>query len=283
MDIKMVVVDLDGTALKMDKTIAKSTIEAFQKLKENNIVTVIATGRLAPECLFVKEALSIDYMITANGSIVYDYKKEHLIFDNHIKSENAIKILDIIAEHKNSLALVFVNNTPYCITFNSDEKTKENLLNTELSRGYIETFSKYFNHISDYTSLLKDKNNKVHKICLDTIGDKNALNKIQDNIKIIDNIQTIKVYNNVIDIINSNVNKGLALQTLANYLNIDIQNILSMGDNYNDIEMLQCSGIGIAMGNARDEIKSISDYIVTSNDEDGVAEAIEKYVFKNIK
>lgn len=279
MAVKMAVVDLDGTALKTDKSISKSTIEAFKKLKENNIITAIATGRLENESMFVKEALGVDYMITANGSIVYDYTKEHLIYEDYITNENAIKILDAIAKHKGSFVLTFLNTVPYCIVFDSMERTKANLINTELSRGYIETFSKYFKYTDDYALLLSDKNHKIHKICLDTIGDNNALNEIKNEIKSIENIKIIKVFQNVIDIIHLKVDKGLALQKLASYLNIDIKDTMAIGDGYNDIEMIRDAGIGIAMGNAADEIKAVSDYIVASNNEDGIFEAIDKYVF----
>lgn len=279
MAIKMVVVDLDGTALRSDQSILESTIKAFQKLKENNIITVVATGRVTYESMFVKEALDIDYMITANGSVVYDYKKDCLVFENYISSENSIKILDAISEHKESLSVMFLNEMPYCIAFESIEKTKAMLLNGTFPDNYVEVFSKYFNYTLDYASLLNDKSNKVHKICLDTLDNQNALKNILDKLKDTQDVKALSVFKNIVDFVPSKVDKGNALQTLASYLNIEMSDILAIGDNYNDIEMLEVSGTSIAMGNAKDEVKAISDYVVASNNEDGIFEAIDKYVF----
>ncbi len=279
MAIKMVVVDLDGTALKKDHSIAESTIEAFKRLKENNIMTAIATGRLEYESMFVKEALGIDYMITGNGSIIYDYTKNHLVYNNNMKNENAIAILEYVSKYKDAVPLMFVNEKPHCIVFDSKEKTKKRITTTTLSRYYIESFEKYFDYTSDYKTLLGNENNKVHKICLDATDDKEALKDIVEMIKTIDDVKSIPVTRNIIDIMQSKSDKGSALQILANYLDIKMKDIMSIGDSYNDVDMIKFSGIGIAMGNSKDVAKYAANYIVASNNEDGIFEAIDKYVF----
>lgn len=81
-----------------------------------------------------------------------------------------------------------------------------------------------------------------------------------------------------LEFLNKNVNKGLGLQLLAKHLGIKRKEIIAIGDAENDRHMIEYAGLGIAMGNAFESIKEIADYITDSNDEDGVAKAIEKFV-----
>ncbi len=76
---------------------------------------------------------------------------------------------------------------------------------------------------------------------------------------------------------NKSVSKTSAIQQLMNLYNIEKDEVVSVGDNFNDIDMIKFAGIGVAMGNAPDEVKLISDYVTLSNDEDGVANVIKKY------
>ena len=76
---------------------------------------------------------------------------------------------------------------------------------------------------------------------------------------------------------NKSVSKTSAIQQLINLYNIEKDEVVSVGDNFNDIDMIKFAGIGVAMGNAPDEVKKISDYVTLSNDKDGVANVIKKY------
>ncbi|GCF11921.1 HAD-IIB family hydrolase [Dictyobacter arantiisoli] len=81
-----------------------------------------------------------------------------------------------------------------------------------------------------------------------------------------------------LEFLHPEVSKANALRTIAQLLNIPSAEIMAIGDNHNDIEMLRLAGLGVAMGNAHAEIKSVADYVTLSNDEDGAALAIEKFV-----
>ena len=81
-----------------------------------------------------------------------------------------------------------------------------------------------------------------------------------------------------LEIMPSNASKTSAIEVLCKKFNIQRSEIIAMGDNYNDIDMIEFAGLGIAMGNAPDEVKQYADDITLSNDEDGVAEAIKKYI-----
>ncbi|NOK86046.1 MAG: hypothetical protein GFH27_549395n68 [Chloroflexi bacterium AL-W] len=84
--------------------------------------------------------------------------------------------------------------------------------------------------------------------------------------------------NDVIEVLPAGASKGITLRALLKSLGIAPENTLAIGDGKNDIEMVQLAGIGVAVGNAHDDLKAVADYVVASNDEDGVAEAIERFV-----
>ena len=83
------------------------------------------------------------------------------------------------------------------------------------------------------------------------------------------------------EIMNKGVSKGNALSVLCKLLNIDSQNVMAIGDNENDIPMLKFAGTGIAMGNGEDIVKEMADYVTDTNDNDGVANAINKFISIN--
>ena len=83
-----------------------------------------------------------------------------------------------------------------------------------------------------------------------------------------------------LEFMNKKVNKGVGVELLAKHLNIKQEEIITMGDAGNDLHMIEYAGMGIAMGNATNDIKTIANYITESNNEDGVAKAIEKFVLK---
>jgi len=90
------------------------------------------------------------------------------------------------------------------------------------------------------------------------------------------NITRSKPY--FLEIMNCKANKAIALQVIAQHYNIDRSEVLAIGDSYNDLEMIQWAGIGVAMGNARKQVKEVADFVTLTNEEEGVAEALYKYV-----
>ncbi|MFX3625681.1 MAG: HAD family hydrolase [Ectobacillus sp.] len=86
-----------------------------------------------------------------------------------------------------------------------------------------------------------------------------------------------------LEIMHENGHKGNGLKAMARYFNVPLKDTIAIGDNFNDVPMLQAAGFSIAMGNAEDEVKEMCDAVTLTNEEDGVAEAIETYVLKQLK
>ncbi len=273
-NIKMLVVDLDGTSLCSNQSISQKTIDIFKRLKEDNIITVVATGRMPFESVFVREYLNLDYMITGNGALIHDYIEDKQIFEGYIEKDVSIKIVDIITSYDMVLPMTFLDGEPYC-----GKKFEKYILQSTLPEGYIENFSHHINYVDNYNIFIRNTDKKVNKIFIDTLSSKDISYDVNNKLSMLPSIKTVFSFKNILDILSIAVDKGKSLERLAKYLDIDMSNVMAIGDNDNDIEMLQAAGISVAMGNANDNIKSIADYVVSSNDNNGVFEAINQTIY----
>lgn len=120
-------------------------------------------------------------------------------------------------------------------------------------------------------------NRDVIKILLMESND-NIRNHVSNHLKRFNNISVVSSAKGLLDIWAANVTKGSAVKVLSERLGIDLDNVLAFGDNYNDVELFNAVGIPIAMENAVEELKSIAKFITLTNDEDGIAYAIDNYI-----
>ena len=158
---------------------------------------------------------------------------------------------------------------------------------------YCVYYSKRMNIFYEYNKSMKDEDKvlikkfysikdidtkKIFKIFLWQLSNKEK----EDFYKIFNNehIEIVSSENDGIDITLKNVNKGNAVKILANYYNLSLDNIAVFGDNDNDISMLNVTKNSFAMGNATEEVKNIANFVIDSNNEDGVTKAIKKYILK---
>ena len=158
---------------------------------------------------------------------------------------------------------------------------------------YCVYYSKRMNIFYEYNKSMKDEDKvlikkfysikdidtkKIFKIFLWQLSNKEK----EDFYKIFNNehIEIVSSESDGIDITLKNVSKGNAVKILANYYNLSLDNIAVFGDNDNDISMLNVTKNSFAMGNATEEVKNIANFVIDSNNEDGVAKAIKKYILK---
>lgn len=103
-----------------------------------------------------------------------------------------------------------------------------------------------------------------------------AMNELDQ--KFYDRYSVVRSSKIFLEFLNKTTHKGSALKALANYLDLDIQETMAIGDAGNDLEMIKTAGIGVAMENAFEEVKKVADFITTSNEQDGVANAIKRFI-----
>lgn len=273
-NIKMVAFDLDGTLLNSEKRISEKTLEALKKAVEQGAVVLPATGRPivgVPQEL--KDFPGIDYAVTANGARVVNLNTGEPVFQSAIPLETALKILDIFDDY-DCHEEIFIGGESFA------NKACE-------SRIYDFYREK---SLADYTLRTRIFLNSVREKAL---KENQSLEKVQAFFRTDEDFWDAKVRLDQIEGVvvataignNWEVNrvgtdKGNALLELGKILGIKKAEIMALGDGMNDYAMIEKVGFGVVMENGAEELKKIAACITDTNDNDGVAKAIEQYVLK---
>lgn len=268
--IKLCTIDLDGTLFDKNKNISKENTEAIKKAKQNGCKIVIATGRPYNGVLPVLKELDLitesDYVICYNGAKVFNVKTEEIIFSTTISGKD-VKELYKESKRLNTFFHAFRKNEELITDIHNPYTDVETRINKIVDILYD------FNNINDNDEFLKcmmvDEQTKITE----------AINNLDSKFK--DKYSVVRSSNIFLEFLNSSTNKGSALEALAEYLNIPICDTMAIGDAGNDIAMIKKAGIGVAMENSFKEVLDIADYVTSSNENSGVAMAINKFI--NIK
>lgn len=260
LNIKIAFFDIDGTLTNSQKEITSTTIDTLNKISKKGIDIVLCTGRSNTYVLnLTKNINTINYIISSNGARIYDVKKNENIYTNKLNVENINKVWDFFSTNKISCILVS-NNLSYVNKY-------ADITSINNKNG---TFEKI-------TNINEIKNKDLYQI----IAESTETKKMYNLEKFLKNYKELKLINytyNYInknycffDIVNNIVNKGDACKYLLKELNINKENAICFGDSVNDFDMFETCGISVAMGNAIDELKNISDYITDTNDNNGIS------------
>ena len=286
---KLVAIDLDGTMLNSYGIVTDYTKEIIQKVQEKGVEVIIASGRPIDSIKTIaKEIKSEKFFISGNGAILYDIKKDEIIYENTLKKS---KILDIIkiCEENSIYYNIYTEKEILAksLNYNVLYYYKENLTKEEESKTHLNIIENIYDYISN-------RNEKVIKI---TICDENKtiFNSIMKKLKEIEEIEVLEVSHMsrkmirqgteevpieyfYTEISAKNVDKWNAIEILAEKMNIGKEEIIAIGDNDNDKKMIENAGMGVAMKESAPEITKSAKFITLSNNEDGVAEALEQLV-----
>lgn len=271
MAVKLIMTDLDGTLFKNDhESISERNVNALKKAQENGIKICIATGR-TKSLIFDAVALVpfADYIITSNGAVTYDAKTDEIITSQLLSAEKSKKVFEIINAHSLTHEIYFEGE---CFL-----------------DGYSAKLYNYGNISAHYLKVLKDKANVVPDLSehigergvekiniMHVVGDE--LQEVKDSFLNIGGIYVTSSIPENLEMNNINANKGYALSALCRILNISENEVMAFGDSGNDCEMLRTAGYSFATANAWDEAKKAAKSVTLSNEDDGVAVQIEKYL-----
>jgi len=268
--IKLVVSDMDGTLLNSEGNISDVNQKAIQQVRDSGVPFVLCTGRIFSAAYPYAVHLGLKApVIGCNGAIIKSPETGEILYLNEMKTEIVHKVVDIFRKYD------------YYFHF-YDEDTVYAEKHGPLF-DYIESMSKKLGGTGIQTKLLPDvkevigKSVKVLKMGFN-LTDEDISLKIIEEVKQLTGLTVVQSAPSLMDIMNDDVSKGHAIKALADIYKINTDEILAMGDNDNDIEMLQTAGIGVAMDNANDGVKAAADDIAVHHEEDGVAWTLEKYV-----
>lgn len=267
MKFKMLCTDIDGTLLNKQRELSAATIYEIKKIKDL-IPVVLISSRMPKAMKHLQEELDIlDHpLIAYNGGLI-TYKDEVLE-----STEIDISVLEKLIEYssKTSIHISLYNNDSWYVP-QMDYWAQREINNTKVNP--------ILQPISETLNQWKATKNGAHKIMC--MGAENEIDflfkKLED--EHFDDIILYRSKPTYIEIANKKISKETAIKTLLSniYPEIGMQDILAFGDNYNDIEMLKAVGIGVAVENAKEEVKKVAKDVTKKNIDDGVAFYIQKH------
>lgn len=260
--MKAVALDLDGTLLNSKKEISEENKNILKKLSENGVEILIVTGRPYPITKKIAESLEIPLtVICYNGARVMNLKTDEIIFEKVLEEKQVLKIIEFCRKNKKDLNL-FQNDIWYVEDLESIG-TKYYKKNSRLEPT-LKSFDT-FDSFKMIKSIIIDENNvleEVEKELREILGNSVYFTYSQDK---------------YLEILNKDVNKGLTLKNVLEEKGIGMSECIAFGDAHNDLEMLELAGVGVAMGNAHEILKSRVQHITDTNDNDGVGKFLKKF------
>ena len=265
--IKLIATDLDGTLLRDDKTISDRNVQAIRSAIEQGIIVVIASARPPRAVKPFYEKLQLNTVqVNYNGAAHYDMVRGKFVKHLPLDAAFVREIVDVAREVDSEV----------CVSLEVLDKWYTDRIDDTLP---VET-SKHFSpdklaHLDELfeepvTKLMllapKKRLEKVHDIVRKQFGNSIAIHMSDEHL---------------IQIVDPSVDKEHSLKEVAAHYHIARENVMAIGDAQNDAGMIAWAGLGIAVDNAWLEAKSVADHIVASNQDDGVAEAIEKYALNH--
>ncbi len=285
---KLVEIDLDGTLLNSYGEVSEYTKKIINDVQQKGVEIMIASGRPIDSIKTIAEEInSTKYFIAGNGAIIYDVQKDEIIYEKYISKSKVIEIAQICQQNNISFNIytedkIITQDLKYNVLYYYKENLKKDANKTT-------TIMKVDN-ILEYVK--NDENLKCLKI---TVCDENQtiFKSIIRRLRAVENIDVMdvshmsrKVFKQGTEDVNieyfyteissTQVNKWQAIKYLLPILQVNPEDVIAIGDNINDKEMIEYAGLGVCMGQSTPVIKEISDMITDSNNEDGVAKILEK-------
>lgn len=269
--IKLVAIDLDGTLLTDDKKISRKNKETLKLAKSAGVKIVVCTGRPLKAIGGFLAELELeepgDYSITFNGGLVQKNDTGETIEKATLATEDVLELFEMGRQLAFPIDAVSEGNVFH---LPSSEKNKSiyDMLNASLHHIYAEPGDITDEHIY----------NKV-VVAFDADFLDQQIPKIPQKFQ--EKFEVIKTRDNLLEFMPKGVTKAYGISLLARDLGIGQAEVMAIGDEENDLSMIEYAGVGVAMENAVEAVRQAADYIAGSNEEDGVAEAVERFVLKD--
>lgn len=266
--IKLIAIDIDGTLLNSHHQLTDEVKAALKKAEEKGVKIVLCTGRPLTGVQDLIEELDLfgenDYVVTYNGSLIQKTKTKEIVSKFELTYDDYLAI-DTLARKLNVHLHTETADTMYTS-------------NRDISRYTV--LESYLVNMPLKFRTQDEMNAELNILKMMMIDEPEILERIQPLIpaEFYEQYTIVKSAPYFLEFLNKKVNKGAAVKRLAEQLNIQPSEVMALGDNENDLPMIEYAGIGIAMANATENVKKAASFITTSNDEHGVAVAIEKFV-----
>ncbi len=263
---RLIVMDLDETLLGKDFKISERNIKAIRNAREKGVKATIATGRMNKSSLPYVKQLNIDIpVITYHGALIRSINPEKMLYHYPVDYEMALPVVEA-AEKMGYHINMYIDDQVHVREENHFTRLYQTIASVEVKP--VGDMNKFLQRV------------KVNPTKLTIIDYEGKLDRMESFLseKYDKQLTVTKSHRYFLEVTHLQATKGKALKFLADMLEIKPEEIIAMGDSFNDIDMLRYAGLGVAVANAHPEVKKEADLIAKSNLEDGVADIIEKYV-----
>ncbi|QHQ62701.1 Cof-type HAD-IIB family hydrolase [Anaerocolumna sedimenticola] len=267
MAYEILVLDIDGTLTNSKKEISNKTLDSIMKIQERGHKVVLASGRPTPGVLPLANKLKLSeyngYILSFNGAKIINCNTNEIIYQKVLPGDIIPRLHKAASE--NSVGIISYEDN--CIITDSEI---DEFMETEARINGIP-----IKKVNDFPSYINFNVNK----CLMT-GHSAKLEKVEVIMREKFG-QQLSIYRSepfFLELMPQNIDKAYSLGKLLDYLGLSKEQMISCGDGYNDLSMIQYAGMGVAMANAQDVVKKAADYITLSNDDDGIAHVINEFM-----
>ena len=271
-DIQLVAIDLDGTLLRDDKSLSQENVDAIKEAIEQGVQVVICTGRTLPSIQYLSKQLpqgdGDEYLILQNGAVIHQLPDLNIVHETILTEGDRQAIYDIFKEYR-SEEVQMVAFDPDKLYLVDDETANPTVVQDAKTLSTDITLAK-FEEVLNLETLYKI----VVFGGVEFIDD--YLEKIPNDLY--EQVHIVRSLPVAIEFIPKLANKANGLNALIKQLDIKAENIMTIGDELNDYEMVKMAGLGVAMENGHPEVKRVADELTLTNNENGVAHAIRKFV-----
>lgn len=279
---KLFATDLDGTLLTNNKKISDGNLRAMRDLHEQGVEVAICTGRPFFTVTEYLNKLGFPCWIISNNGSVIRNKDREIFLVRYIEQGTLQQIVDLLEQedvyyHMGDIKYNYIQSISERAKKIRDFmiRTKQSVIKTLWYPIYTVLFSKTHKKV-DYNSFVQN-GGKIASIFIICDSSKEA-DRIKKKLMNIEGIDISSSGKNNIEILDKGATKGHGLKKIASILEIPLNEVAAVGDNYNDLTMIQYAGLGVAMENGEEEIKKNADWITKSNEEDGIADLIYRKI-----
>lgn len=266
-DIKMLVLDIDGTLTNSQKEITKETKRAIHLIQERGHKVMLASGRPTPGMKRYAEELQLEkyggYLLSFNGGRIINCRTGEIVFQKMFPA-TLIPQIYRFAKLNDCGILTYYGDKIISGTRLDEYTAIESRINGM--------------PIQEVTNFVEFVDFDVNKLLLTADGDRAEKYVDLLNEKYKDRISVYRSEPFFIEMMPLGVDKAASIDRMLSTVGMTRENIICCGDGYNDVTMIEYAGVGVAMANARDQVKEKADYITKSNDEDGIVQVIDEFI-----
>lgn len=263
---KLIAIDIDDTLINDDKEVTPATQTALEQAVAAGVVVTLATGRAYASAQAIARQTGLNVpIITYQGALVKNLLDEAVLYERYVPQDAVRKLFQYCVEHDLHLQ-TYIDDKLYA------REENQKLIDYATLNG-----TKYFIEPNWEEKLVPQKTPKML-----IIDDPAFLDELSPILRELlgDAVHITKSKPHFLEIMHREGTKGLALEFLAKHFGCELSETMAVGDSWNDHEMLEAAGLGVAMANAIPALKEIADFVTLSNNEDGVKYAIDKFILK---